>query len=273
MDVGGSHVTAAAISDDHILDRVEAPLDPHGTADEILGAIVDAGLALGPHSAWTLAMPGPFDYERGVGSFAGAAKFAALAGLDLRGIVGERLGATRIAFLDDADAYGLGEWAAGAARGHDRAVCITLGTGLGASFLREGLAVGDGPGIPAGGNLYPFEYQGRPVEDTVSTRALLAAYGENEVTVRELFERARAGAASPGRVIDETFEHLGRFLAPFVVDFAPTIVVVGGSISRSWDLIEAPLRRGLGPVDVALARSELLDDAPLLGAALVASRG
>lgn len=272
MDVGGSHVTAALVSETAILDRVESSLDPRGSAEHILGAIVDAGLALGTRSTWTLAFPGPFDYERGTGTFEGVAKFAALAGLDLRALLRARLGAERVDFIDDADAYGLGEWAAGAARSHELAICITLGTGLGACFLRDGEAVHDGEGVPPGGNLYPFEYRGRPIEDTVSTRALLAAYGHDGVSVRELFERARAGEASTVRIIDETYEHLGRFLEPFIVAFAPTVLVVGGSISRSWDLIESPLRRGLGDVEVQAACSELFDDAPLLGAALWARR-
>ena len=272
MDVGGSHVTAALVGGHRILDRMEAPLDPHGSAEQILGAIASAGSGLGAPRSWTLAMPGPFDYEKGVGSFAGVAKFGSLAGMDLRAELGIRLGTAEVDFLDDADAYGLGEWVGGAARGHDRAMCITLGTGVGASFLLHGRAVGSGPGVPPGGNLYPFEYRGRPIEDTVSTRALLAAYGHDEVSVRGLFERARAGEASSARVIEKTYEHLGRFLAPFVVDFAPAILVVGGSISRSWDLLEPPLRRGLGAVAVELVRSELLDDAPLLGAALAALR-
>lgn len=272
MDVGGSHVTAAMVDGHVIVARAESDLDPHGSSEQILGAIASAGLALGPRSAWTIAFPGPFDYERGVGSFEGVGKFASLAGLDLRALLGARLDAERVDFLDDADAYGLGEWAAGAARGHDRAMCITLGTGVGASFLRDGHAVGDGPGVPPGGNLYPFEYLGAPIEDTVSTRALLSAYGVGGVSVRELFERARAGEASSRRVIDETYEHLGRFLAPFVEAFAPTVLVVGGSISQSWDLVEPPLRHGLGVVDAVTARSELLDEAPLVGAALAARR-
>ena len=271
MDVGGSHVTAALVSDATILARADRDLDPHGTADQILGTIAAAGLELGHRDSWTLAFPGPFDYDRGVGTFEGVAKFGALAGLDLGLLLGARLDST-VRFVDDADAYGQGEWLAGAARGHDRAICITLGTGVGASFLREGVAVGDGDGVPPGGNLYPFEYEGRAIEDTVSTRALLASYGQDGVSVRAVFERARAGEASAGLVIEQTMEHLGRFLAPFVADFAATMVVVGGSISQSWDLIEAPLRRGLGDTLAQTARSELLDDAPLIGAALWARR-
>jgi glucokinase len=46
--------------------------------------------------------------------------------------------------------------------------------------------------------------------------------------------------------------------------------VIGGSISKSWDLLEAPLQAGLrdgGFVPATVGRSLLLADAPLLGAA------
>ena len=271
MDVGGSHVTAALVQGDRVTARADAELDPHGSAEHILGTITDVGRKLGQHSRWTLAFPGPFDYERGIGTFEGVAKFGAIAGVDLTAELGARLGA-RVGFVDDADAYIMGEWAAGAARGHSRVIGVTLGTGVGAAFLVDGHPQADGPGVPPGGNLYPESYLGGPIEDTVSTRALLASYGHRGMSVREVFERARMGEASAAAVVGSTMEHLGRFVAPFIEHFGATAFVVGGSISQSWDLIEPALRRGLGDTHVAIARSELLDDAPLLGAALVAIR-
>ena len=41
-------------------------------------------------------------------------------------------------FVNDAEAFGLGEWRAGAARGRRRAVAITLGTGVGSVFVADG---------------------------------------------------------------------------------------------------------------------------------------
>lgn len=271
MDVGGSHVTAALVVGGTVVARADADINPHGTADEILGAIAGAGLQLGAQKNWTLAFPGPFDYERGVGTFEGVGKFGSIAGLDLRADLGARLDSA-VSFIDDADAYIMSEWSAGAARGHARVIGVTLGTGVGAAFLVDGRPQVGGPGVPSGGNLYPEQYLGGPIEDTVSTRALLAAYGQDGVSVREVFERARAGEASALSVVNSTMEHLGRFVAPFIANFGATIFVVGGSISQSWDLIEPALRRGLGDTAVAIARSELLADAPLLGAALAASR-
>ena len=271
MDVGGSHVTAAIVVDGAVIARADADIDPQGSAEHILGAIAGAGRELGAHSDWMLAFPGPFDYARGIGTFEGVAKFGSISGVDLRAELGARLDAA-VRFVDDADAYIMGEWAAGAARGQARVIGATLGTGVGAAFLVDGHPQGSGPGVPAGGNLYPEHYLGRPIEETVSTRALLAAYGQDGVSVREVFERARAGEASAAVVVDSTMEHLGRFIAPFVEGFGATMFVVGGSISRSWDLIEPALRRGLGDTPVALAHSALLGDAPLVGAALAASR-
>jgi glucokinase len=276
MDVGGSHVTAALIewsaSGPVVAERSDADIDPHGTAEQILSAIAGAGVALGAHDEWTLAFPGPFDYERGTGSFEGVGKFAAIAGLDLRQQFIERLGAARVEFVDDADAYGMGECLAGAARGYSRVVCVALGTGIGASFLVDGSALAQGEGVPPGGNLYPFGYHGQPIEHTVSTRALLAAYGHDGVSVREVFERARGGEQAAAAVVDETMRHLGRFLKPFLTAFRAEVLVVGGSISLSWDLIEPPLRRGLGSLPIDTVRSSLLADAPLIGAAAWARR-
>ena len=271
MDVGGSHVTAALVLGTTVTARADVDLDAHGSAEQILGTIARAGRELGPHERWTIAFPGPFDYARGIGTFDGVAKFGSIAGLDLAAELGSRLDA-EVRFVDDADSYIMGEWMAGAARGHSRVIGITLGTGVGASFLVDGRAQSGGHGVPPGGNLYPFDYLGGPIEDTVSTRALLAAYGQSGVSVREVCERARAGESSAAAVVFDTMRHLGSFVAPFVEQFGATVFVVGGSISQSWDLIEPALREGLGETEVVIARSELLDTAPLIGAALAASR-
>ena len=94
MDVGGSHVTAALVLGDVITARADVDLDPHGTAEQILGTIAGAGLELGPQRRWTLAFPGPFDYARGIGTFDGVAKFGSIAGLDLAAELGKRLDAS-----------------------------------------------------------------------------------------------------------------------------------------------------------------------------------
>jgi glucokinase len=201
-------------------------------------------------------------------------KLEGLRGVDLRSELRATLGATdrgQVRFLNDAEAFLLGEWHAGAARGRARAVGVTLGTGLGAAFIADGRIMRTGSGVPPGGALYELAFRGAPVEDTISRRGLLALYGaspEDEVDVEQVAARAGAGDAAAGAAFRELGQALGALLTPWLRAFEPSCLVVGGSIARSWKLLEAGLRGALegewrGTVSVA----EHLDDAPLLGAA------
>jgi glucokinase len=82
--------------------------------------------------------------------------------------------------------------------------------------------------------------------------------------VQELALAARAGEASAQGAFSGYSADLAEFLEPCVRAFAPTCVVVGGSISRAWDLI-GPTVVAAFPCDVVQAAR--LDEAALLGAA------
>ena len=276
MDVGGSHATAAVVAlaePPHVLARSEVELQPHSDREALLGSIASAAAALPPGpERWTVAMPGPFDYARGTGSFAGVAKFRALAGVDLRAELGARIGVLgdEIAFVNDATAYGVGEWAVSADRA-DRFVCVTLGTGIGSVFLDRGAPVDTGPEVPPHGWAHLIEVAGVPLEEVVSTRAIqrrwTASTGQ-AASVREIAERARSGDVGAVSLLDTAMEELGDALAPWVRRFGASELVVGGSMTKSWDLLMAGLRRGLAPAGpIAIRPANLRDDAPLIGAA------
>ena len=78
-DLGGSHVTAAVIEigdERRILARESAEIQPQGNAGQISGSLAVAMRAVAPDAPrWTIALPGPFDYQRGIGTFEGVAKF------------------------------------------------------------------------------------------------------------------------------------------------------------------------------------------------------
>jgi glucokinase len=289
MDIGGTHVSAASVEVEtwRILrgQMFREPLNANGSADEILSTLVRCAsrLATRPPSRWAIALPGPFDYELGIGRYDGVGKFDALLGFDLRTALTPLLpGAVSISFHHDADAFLLGEWWAGAARGHRSAVGITLGTGVGSSFVREGHILRDGPGIPPEGRVDLLRYAGTPLEETVSRRAIRRAYvratGESPPPdVREVAQRARQGDNAAVDVFTQTFRALGTVLGPHLVEFEATVLVVGGSIAASWDLVAEPLRAGLADAEPARTASIGLEpalqlaEAPLLGAAYLAT--
>ena len=127
-----------------------------------------------------MAIPGPFDYERGIGLFADVGKFESLYGVDVRDALLAGLPGPpgSIVFLNDADAFLWGEWLFGAAAGHERCVGITLGTGIGSAFIADGELRHDGPGVPPEGRVDLLQIGGLPLEEVVSARAIERLYQE-----------------------------------------------------------------------------------------------
>jgi len=279
VDIGGSHVTAAVVERGRrprVIDRSSSAIDTHGDGDSLITAIGDTLLPFATNArAWTIALPGPFDYARGIGTFEGVEKFSGLANLDLRASLSTILGVDEgaITFINDAIAYGIGEWDVSEAR-PDRFICVTLGTGIGSAFLDRGQPVEEGREVPPHGWAHLLRFDGAPLEDAVSTRAIQRRYGEltgRSLEVRAIAERARTGEEHARAVLEAAMFELGGVLAPWVDSFHATELVVGGSMARSWDVLGTAFVRGITSstaARVAVRASALLDDAPLVGAAV-----
>ena len=282
LDIGGTHVSGGRVNVASATleagSRAFEPLPPRAGRTELLAAIlrVTRSVAKPGLTGLGVSVPGPFDYSGGVSEI--THKLEGLHGVDLRAELQATAlqDPTTIRFLNDAEAFLLGEWWAGAARGHVRAVGVTLGTGLGSAFSDEGAIVRSGAGVPPRGELYAVRFRGAPVEQMISRAALLAAYrtgSEEGIDVEQIADRALAGERSAHRVFTDLGTVLGQFLAPWLRAFEPSCLVVGGSIARSWDLFAGALLAGLGPIPglrtVTVAAQ--LEDAQLLGAAFYAA--
>lgn len=257
LEIGGTHAKAALVD----LGDPERPaisaahrtsLVASDSAAIVVAALVAAASTLDAPAGtpWGVALPGPFDYDRGVARYEGVGKFDALYGLDLhealrQGIPGHP---DEIVFLNDAQAFLRGEWLAGAARGCTRAVGLTLGTGIGSAFLADGALVVAGRLVPLCGSVHLLDFGGLPLEDVVSSRAISRRYAElasgAALEAREVADRARKGDRLAAAVFDQAFTALGCAVAPWLTRFAPSLVVLGGSIAQSWDLVAEPLQRG-----------------------------
>jgi glucokinase len=252
LELGGSHVAAGRVDlEAGTVARRRVALPQRASREELLERIRAAARAADGAERLGVAAPGPFDYANGISRV--RHKLAPLYGVDLRSELAGALGVppAAIRFLNDADALLLGEWLTGAARGADRVLGVTLGTGLGSAFIADGELV---PGV----ELYQLSFQGRPVEETISARGI-----GGRVSVAKLAARARGSDAPARAAFERAGADLGEFLLPQVRRLRAERVVVGGSIARAWDL--------LGPTLCArvpeAVRAENLDDAALLGAA------
>jgi glucokinase len=256
LELGGSHVAAGVVDlDAGAVAQRRLALDPQASRGDLLGRIRDAAAAAAGAARLGVAAPGPFDYELGVPRM--RHKLAALYGVDLRSVLADTVGVApeTIRFLNDADAFLLGEWLMGAAHGVDRVIGITLGTGLGSAFLANGKLV-----MP--GELYRLSFRGRPVEEAISARAIADAY-DAALPVAEVAARARDDDTRARSAFERMGEDLGEFLLPHVERFGADRVVVGGAIALAWDLFGPVLR-----VQVTGAvRAVNVEDAVLVGAA------
>ena len=282
LEIGGTHVSVGRV--DVALSRLDASglrrfsLGAQTDREGLLAVISKAAIAaaLPEVDLWGIATPGPFDYEKGVSQIRGLGKLDGLYGVSLRDRLARDLGLLhpeRIRFLNDAQAFILGEWWAGAAKGHRRAMGVTLGTGLGSGFVDAGEIVVSGPGVPSEGRLDLVPFRGRAIEEIVSSRGIVAAFGGG-VEVAEIARGAREGDKRAAAVFRGFGSALGEFLEPWLVRFAPTCLVFGGSITRAWDLFEGTFRESC-PEAARLDRcspADQLEEAPLLGAALHAVR-
>ena len=273
-DVGGSHVSAAVCRKDAF--RLGPVVSASHPAEHSSEAFVNVLHSLGTQASANfgsvlgaeLAMPGPFDYAVGISRM--THKMPYLFGVDLRQALAQCFGwqHEKVRFLNDAAAYLLGEVGAGAARNIDRAVCITLGTGVGSGFAVHGHVVTDGPGVPPGGEIWNLPYESGILEDAISTRAIQGNYQQRTGELRKVSELAASAKIDPiaVKVFAEFGAHLGQALKSVVSEFAPEVIVLGGGISRSAHLFLPQAQQELNDRHLELRVSTLMDQAPLVGA-------
>jgi glucokinase len=275
LDVGGTHVTAARVdpTDRSVGPRFREDVDAAGSADAILESYAAAARGVETVPRWGIAMPGPFDYERGIALFHNVGKYESLYNYDVRTALAIRLGADPEAlhFINDADAFALGE---AHLRGIDRLVGVTLGTGIGSGWVANGQPQTDGAGVPPGGRINDPNVPGADLEKRISRRTIRANYltstGE-ALDVREIADRARVGQDAAVAVLTAAFVALGEELGPRLRAFRAGALVLGGSISASWDLFEPWFIEGAGQPLPPIFVSTDPEGSALLGAALASS--
>ena len=276
FDVGGSHVTASLFDQGRmkVAELRRIPLNESGSEADFLTAFATLADTIFPPPAYragvAIAIPNPFDYKAGI-SFM-RHKYRYLYGKDLRSSLAERLrcDSVRVHFLNDAAAFLLGEMSGGVAAGVDRAIGITLGTGIGSAFAVGGKIVTSGVGVPAKGEIWDLPYRGRTVEDFTSTRSIQRLYEQRTAIHAEVRDIAALGSGdSTVREIFETFgRELGGVLRELCLEFAPQTIVLGGGISRAADLFLSTAEKELAEPSVQLLISTLFERAPLIGAGI-----
>ena len=271
VDIGGSHITAAhidpvslSIIDSSMKRERVSSMDDAETIfsswSSVLSSLIETDGQ--EHSKIGIAMPGPFDYEKGICLMKGQEKYDALYGMNVRTILSERLGipGSDIIFINDAEAFLRGELASGAAAAYDKAIGITLGTGLGSTSNCNGEVVDM--------NLAFYPFLDSIAEEYISTRWFLKRYKEltgKEIKNVESFLSTDC-LDTKAQIFDEFATNLASFLNDFIADQKPQILVIGGNIAKTWDHFIDLLKERIVDKSVVIKRTEMWEDAALVGA-------
>lgn len=281
VDIGGGHITACGYN--HTTNELACEFLTYREVDTRASRahiIQEWSIALEtcrqkisePVDGIGIAMPGPFDYYRGVSLIRGVEKLESLYRVDIRAALSEslRVAPDRIRFINDATAFSIAEARIGLACGHPRAVAITLGTGFGSSFLIDGKPVVQGDHVPEGGYLYNQSYKGELADNVFSSRGIAALYrarsGAVVANVKALCERVPHDAEAQATF--EAFgQSLGEFLRPYLLGFSADILVVGGNIAHAFPFFGEALKQQLPGVEARVSR--LGEQAAMIGGALL----
>lgn len=274
VDIGGSHITAALVD---LVSRTVIPgsrkrklVDSKASAEQILNnwsEVINESFDEMPTATRKvgIAMPGPFNYIEGISLIEEQDKFRSLLGMNIKLLLAEQLNVVpeSIRFMNDAACFLQGEVFCGAARGYDRVLGLTLGTGLGSAISYNGMA--------DDADLWNAPFKEGIAEDYLSTRWFVKQYfdmSRKEISgVRELTE-----SADPTHIklLFDTFgTHLGQFLVQYIEKYDAEAVVLGGNISHALHHFRSSLLEvlSINNLNIELDKSLLNEDAALIGAA------
>jgi len=285
IDAGGTYLKAGVLKNGILLPELSSSCPAHskGTTEQIVGGLANliqelstayraqqgiteqpAGFVIG------IAFPGPFEYETGVSRIQGLNKYEAIYGLNLKDLLRDELtrraeqnpsspwlselAAAPIRFNNDAVLFSLG---VSRLFPEDKMLCLTLGTGLGSTFIKQQQVVLGRLGIPATGMLYDERFEGERVDDVFGSRGILSLADSlearsSEGSVHDLALAAQAGDVSAIQVWQLYGQKLGLMLRPYVAAFRPDKLILGGQIAKSRALFEDSLQSALMPEQVTL---------------------
>lgn len=272
VDIGGSHISAAQIGwngDEVSIDHfVEAEVDTLGEVDEIIlewSQVIKKVAGRNSNHQVGIAMPGPYDYVNGISLIKDQGKMKSLCGRSVKNLLAESLAIDpeAIVFTNDAEAFLLGESLAGAGRGFENAIGLTLGTGLG-SAIKIGDVVKDAKLWTA-----PFrdgiaeDYLGTNWFKTFSFQKFGLEIGGVKNLMAEGFDLQVADS-----IFAEFGKSLGEFLAQYIIRLQCQCVVLGGKIARASDRFLPYTQAYLAPLryPIEIKVSEMEEKATLVGA-------
>ncbi len=260
IDIGGSKALAVRLDDGVVADERHTATQRGPLVDVALAAI--RGVWTDDVEAVGVGIAGLVQWPEGVFAWG-----PHVDGTDvpLKALLEEELGVP-VAVDNDANVAAFGERVAGAARGFNDFLLVTLGTGIGGAIVIDG-SVFRGESFAGewghirhdpGGLLCDCGKRGcwetvasgpalvrlaREVMSLNPEGSLAGRFGSRAITGEDVTAAADAGDEVARGLVAEVGSELGRGLANLIAIFDPELVIVGGGLGSVGESLLGPARR------------------------------
>lgn len=261
VDLGGTTAKLGLVNENNEIEkRLVIPTDRTLTFEDIIARLAEGIKSFGPVESVGFGVPSCLMPGSDIIIYANNFGWK---NKDLRGELQKHLKGTPVYIANDADSAAVGEYYHGAGRGYDSMLMLTLGTGVGGSFMFNGRLFlgGNGSGIEPGHIIVRENGE----ECTCGLRGCLEAYCSATALIREitasaspllkrliaenggkanariLFDAVEAGDQDAKNILDQYLRTLATGIGSLVTVMRPHIIVIGGGISQAGDRLFKPL--------------------------------
>jgi len=291
VDIGGTKIAVGLVNaEGAVRARRQAPTgpEPARTLDTLIAEVLDEG-DWGPLAGVGIGCGGPMRWPEGIVSPLNIPAWAG--GYPLRQRLAERFPGIPVRLHNDALAFVAAEHWRGAARGHANALGVVVSTGVGGGLVLDG-TLRSGPTGNAGHVGHVVVDSGGPpcgcgghgcVEAVARGPAMVAwarAQGLMVGDGRALAAAARAGDAVAAAAFQHSGRAVGQGLAGVAAALDLDVVVLGGGIASTGDLLLDHVRAAFAEYGAMryvrrtiITGAALGADAGLVGAAALVLRG
>ena len=307
IDLGGTNIKAGVVTDEgKLLNKVTVKTNADRPMEDIIhdmgklaaDAIKDAGLEVKDIEAIGIGSPGTPDNDEGLLVYSNNLPFVMA---PMRKLIREVIDLP--VYIDnDANCAAMAEAVAGAAKGAQDSVTITLGTGVGAGVIVEGkiysgfnqagsefghtVLVSGGIDCPCGRKGCFEQYASASALARMTREAaeknpdslLNKVYEQQgEWNAQIAFIAMKEGDETAKEVVDTYTSYLADGLANAINAFMPEVLVVGGGVCNEGDPLLIPMREktmsrpyfGPGVKKTRIELAQMGNDAGIVGAAMM----
>ncbi len=267
IDIGGTKINYGRFRNDVIEINHIVDFCADDNADDILHFIISCidQVILDDSQAIAIGVPCLVDIEQGI--VFDAVNIPAWQKYPLKTAL-ERHYQRDVYINNDVNCFVSGEFCAGIAKGHNDVVGICLGTGFGSALmLNQQLHAGRNC---CAGEVGGIAYLKATIDDYCSGAFFLNQF---DVSGEVLAEKARFGDPIAIRAFEQFGQHLAQAISYLLFIVDPELIVIGGSVSQSYDLFIDSVWQHLEKFpyqnvvqNLSIEKSELTN-AALLGAA------